>query len=114
MKIEYIVGEKLSSSIEEVREDTESYEQVVFLSKDMDNWNRILTEKLGPPLISAEEMGNEVLAEDLAFAMKEVDSFGGIQKGQTLYYGMHETSKIIITLWPWQDGKQVTLNKVII
>ncbi len=113
MKLEYIVGEKLISTIIEVRENTENYEQVVFLSKDVDNWNRILTEKLGTPLISADGTKNEVQAENLTVALKVVDSFGGIQKGQTLYYGMHESSKIIITLWPWQDGQHITLNKVI-
>ncbi len=114
MKIKYIVGERLSSSIKEVREDTENYEQVILFSKDMDNWNRILTEKLGSPLISAGEMKNEVLSEDLTVALKEVDSFGGIQKAQTLYYGIHESSKILIMIWPWQDGEHVNLKKVIV
>ena len=37
MKLECIVGEKLIRTIIEVRENTENYEQVVFLSKDVDN-----------------------------------------------------------------------------
>ena len=55
MKLETLVGKKLCNSIVEVRNDSDSYEEIVLLNDDISEWNIALTEKLGPPLISKEE-----------------------------------------------------------
>lgn len=119
MKIENLVGEELCNSINEIRESSENYEELVFFSKDISNWNRILTEKLGPPLISAEEIeiedsSEEILSSKKDAALKLANSFGGICKGQTLYYGTYNSTVILIMIWPWQDKEHVTLKKVIL
>ena len=119
MKIENLIGEELYNSINEIRESSENYDELVFFSKDISNWNRILTEKLGPPLISAEEIEIENSSENILSskkdaALKLADSFGGICQGQTLYYGTYNSTMILIMFWPWQDKKRVTLKKVIL
>ena len=117
MKIENLVGEELCNSINKIRESSENYEELVFFSKDISNWNRILTEKLGPPLISAEEIedsSEDILSSKKDAALKLANSFGGIYKGQTLYYGTYNSTVILIMIWPWQDKEHVTLKKVIL
>jgi len=119
MKIENLVGEELCNSINEIRESSENYEELVFFSKDISSWNRILTEKLGPPLISAEEIeiensSEETLSSKKDAALKLANSFGGISKGQTLYYGTYNSAVILIMIWPWQDKEHVTLKKIIL
>ena len=71
MKLETLIGKELCAEIIETREDSDSYEEVVFLGKDIPALNKILTEKLGPALISTEEYDNlnaseEVLASTIA------------------------------------------------
>ena len=119
MKIETIVGEELFNSVKEIRETSEEYEELVFFSKDILTWNRMLTEKLGPPLVSPEEFeiedtSKEVLSSQKDAALKLADSYGGIKKGQSLYYGTYNLTNILIMLWPWGDKAHVTLKKAII
>jgi hypothetical protein len=119
MKILNLVGEALCNSIKETRESSAKYEEVVFFSKDVSSWNRILTEKLGHPLATSEEFeientSKEILSSRKDAALKLADSFGGISKGQTLYHGTYNLTEILIMIWPWQDKVHVTLKKVII
>ena len=119
MKIENLVGTELCNSINEIRASSENYEELVFFSKDNSNWNGILTEKLGPPLISEEKIdvegsSEEILSSKKDAALKIANSYGGISKGQTLYYGTYNSTVILIMMWPWQDKAHVTLKKVII
>ena len=119
MKILNLVGEALCNSIKETRESSAKYEEVVFFSKDVSSWNRILTEKLGYPLATPEEFeientSREILSSRKDAALKLADSFGGISKGQTLYHGTYNLTEILIMIWPWQDKAHVTLKKVII
>jgi len=117
MKIENLVGKELSSSINEIRVSVENYEELVIFSKDISNWNKILNEKLGPPLISDKkteiESSSEILSSKKDAALKLANSYGGISKGQTLYYGTYNSTVILIMMWPWQDKTHVTLKKVI-
>lgn len=71
MKIKKLIGEELSNSIQEIRESLDNYEELVFFSKDISNWSRILTEKIGPPLISAEGMKIEGSSEEISASKKE-------------------------------------------
>ena len=119
MKIENIIGQELFDSIKETRESSGKYEELVLYRKDISAWNRILTEKLGPPLVSAEKFeiedtSIEVMSSKKDTALKLANSFGGITKGQTLYYGTYNLTDILIMFWPWQDKAHVTLKKAII
>ena len=118
MKIENLVGTELFNSINEIRVSSENFEELVLFSKDISNWNSILTEKLGPPLISKEKIkidnsSEESLSSKKDAALKIANSYGGISKGQTLYFGTYNSTVILIMLWPWQDKAHVTLKKVI-
>ena len=105
MKLEDLVDGELSNTVTEVRQNSLKYEEVVFLIKDLSAWNKILTEKFGPPVNSEKQSDSTAL--DLA------DANGGIRDGQTLYYGTYESTEILIMIWPWQDNKHITLKKII-
>ncbi|MBU1864581.1 MAG: hypothetical protein KKH94_13050 [Candidatus Omnitrophica bacterium] len=119
MKIEKLVGDKLVHSAEEVRESSDKYEELVLLSRDMTQWNKVLTEKLGPPLKSTKEMAHRDFSEGIPLqkrdaAMNRVNALGGVRHGQTIYFGSCDSCVILIMLWPWQDQTRITLKKVIV
>ena len=119
MKLETLVGKELCNSIVETRTDTDSYEEVVVLSKDIAAWNKSLTEKLGPPLISTVDIeivsaSEDVLSSKIGVALEFADSFGGIGEGQTLYHGIYDSAVILIMIWPWQNTINVTVKKAIL
>lgn len=119
MKLETLVGKELCGGIVETREDSDSYEEVVLLSKDVPAWSKVLYEKLGPALISTEEYeilnaSEDVLASKIDIAVELAKSYGGIYEGQTLYHSVYESTVFLILIWPWQDGVKVTLKKAIL
>jgi len=119
MKLETLVGKELCGSIIESRIDTGSYEEVVIPSKDLSAWNKNLIEKLGPPLISTEDIeivsaSEDVLASKIDIALEFAESFGGIGEGQTLYHGIYDSAVILIMIWPWQNNINVTIKKAIL
>jgi hypothetical protein len=119
MKLETLVGKELCSAIVEIRDNSDNYEEIVLSSKDISGWNKILTDKLGPPLISKEEyeiVGSsaDVQSSKINVALEFADAYGGISQGQTLYHGIYDSTVILIMIWPWQDNKRVTLKKAIL
>jgi hypothetical protein len=118
MKIEKLVGKELTNSVKEIRESSENYDELVLFSKDIATWNHVLTQKLGPPLISPDKI-TDGSSEESSPSLKEAaldlaTPFGGIAEGQTLYYGTHNSYVFLIMIWPWQDKAHVTLKKVVL
>ena len=113
MNFETLVGKELCSSIFELRENTDSYEEVVVLSQDISTWKTLLTEKLGPPLLSPEKY-NDQDSSKIDAALQLSEPFGGIAEGQTLYHGTYNSTVILIMIWPWQNNINVTLKKAIL
>ena len=105
MKLEDIVDGKLSDSITEVRQNSFKYEEIVFLTKYMSAWDKILTERFGPPV--------DFKNRKDSVAVHLANAYGGIRNGQILYYSSLKSNDILIMIWPWQDEKHVTLKKII-
>jgi hypothetical protein len=119
MKLEDLAGKELYEALIEIRDNSDIYEEVVLLKKDLPGWNKALSEKLGPPLISTEEYdilnaSEDVLASKIDLALESANSFGGIDEGQTLYHGVYDSTVVLIMIWPWQDNVKVTLKKAIV
>lgn len=110
MKIEKILGEELSCSVKEIRKDTHNYAELVFFSKDIPNWNKILSDKFGQPLISEDAADKASPGKKPAEVL--ADCIGGVRKGQSLYYGTQDSFKVLIMMWPWKDNNHVTLKKI--
>jgi len=118
MKLADLVGKKLYDAILECRDDTSDYEEVVLLKKNLPDWMKALSGKLGLPLISTEEY--EILgftegssATKIEHALDLASPYGGIGEGQTLYHSVYDFTGVMIMIWPWQDNVKVTLKKVI-
>ncbi|MDO8281644.1 MAG: hypothetical protein Q7U10_03305 [Thermodesulfovibrionia bacterium] len=116
MKIGKILGEELSSSVKEIRQDTHNYAELVFFSKDISNWHQILSGKFGHPVILEDRMEPEGPVDNALQEKTPIkvlsDYIGGVREGQSIYYGTHDASKVLIMMWPWKDKNHVTLKKL--
>jgi len=89
--------------IYEKRSVTDSFIEIVFFNKDIQEWNNLLHEFLGEPLKEA--------AGKLTNQMKELtEEYGGIGQGQTLFKKKLEEGIILAMLWPWGNGNHTTLK----
>jgi len=91
----------------EERQDEELYKEFVFLSKELSAWSSLLEEFFGPARKPAGEKPSKA-DESLT------QNFGGIRKDQTLFIKDLEGKKALAALWPWQDGRHITLKLVLI
>ncbi len=119
MKIVDLVGDKLINAIKEIRTNSENYEEIVFFNKDVSEWLKILTEKLGAPLLSTDQKvtetsSNKIYSSKKDAAFEAANSHGGIRENQILYYGSYKSQKLLIMIWPWQDNLHTTLKKVLV
>ena len=110
MKMETLLGERLSGSIKKVRVNNNNYEELVFLAKNSRSLHEILTEKLGPAVKGNHQEKREMIETAIEIA----NSNGGIDDHQFLYGGIHESLKIVILIWPWQDNEHLTVKKFIV
>jgi len=90
-------------NIKEERAISDEYAEVVFFSKDIDQWNKILSEILGP---AAKPEGREPTKEDLDLTK----DYGGVYDNQTLFRRELDGVLVIAMFWPWQDNVHTTLK----
>ncbi|MFC1599259.1 hypothetical protein ACFL2W_00560 [Candidatus Omnitrophota bacterium] len=96
--------EKCSAlSIYEKRQATREYGELVFYSKDRDEWCRALADILGPAI---KPEGVEPTRSD----QEVVKDYGGIRKDQTLFKKEYDCATVIAMFWPWQSGQYTTLK----
>ena len=84
----------------EKRASTAEYCELVFYSKETDDWNKVIASFLGPPIKTA---GVKPSKHD----MHLTEEFGGISDNQTLF---SDGTSIIAMFWPWQDAAHTTLK----
>ena len=82
---------------------SEDYVERVFLKEDLEKWEEIVTDLLGPAVKRA---GEETA---LSFSELTID-YGGLLDDQILYYKEFEDTSLIVMFWPWKDDNQVTLK----
>ncbi|HPA15173.1 MAG TPA: cob(I)yrinic acid a,c-diamide adenosyltransferase [Desulfobacterales bacterium] len=86
---------------------TDDYCELVFFSKDIDQWDRALSSILGSPRKSA---GVKPVEEDLNLTK---DS-GGIRVEQTLFEKTFDDATVIAKFWPWNDKVYTTLKMALL
>ena len=88
---------------EQTRRESEDYlEMVIF----RESWNDVLSlfeGYFGPALKPAGEDADET-AENVA------NRFGGIAREQVLYHAAHDELQHVAMIWPWADGKRMTVK----
>jgi len=90
-------------NVEEKNDISEDYVERVFLKEDFGEWEKILTDLLGPAVKRAGEKATQ------SFFELTID-YGGLLDDQILYYKKFKDTSIIAMFWPWKDNDQVTLK----
>ncbi|MBN3039030.1 MAG: hypothetical protein JW869_06415 [Candidatus Omnitrophica bacterium] len=103
MTVKNIIEKCNSLDISEQRSVSEDYCELVFFNKELEEWNNILTEILGP---AKKPPGMDPTQEDDALT----EEYGGIFTNQTLFKKDFDDCTIIAMIWPWQDGTHTTLK----
>jgi hypothetical protein len=94
-------------SIYEKRVFTDGYYELVFLNKEIDEWEQIFTDILGP---AAKPPKVDPSDADLSLTRE----FGGIYVNQTLFKKEYGNKTIIAMFWPWDDPRYITLKIVLV
>ena len=89
--------------IEEKNDISKDYAERVFLKEDFQEWEKVLTDLLGPAVKRAGEKTTQ------AFSQLTID-YGGLLDDQILYYKQFKDTSLIAMFWPWKDNNQVTLK----
>jgi len=82
---------------------TDEYIELVFYSKEIDKWNRVFADFLGPAI---KPQGVEPTKDDFRLTK----NYGGVWGNQTLFKKDFDNFTIISMFWPWQDNIHVTLK----
>jgi hypothetical protein len=88
---------------EETRRESEDYlEMVMFL----DSWYDVLSvfdDYFGAPLKAPGDIPDKM-------AFRVSDPYGGITEEQALYHLTRDDAKQVAMVWPWSDGKRMTVK----
>ena len=103
--IEEVMRRTKGIAHEQTRRESEDYLELVMFRSSLEEVHRIFENYFGPPL---KPFGAEVTAEAQEFAQ----SYGGVETDQALYYTERETEPSLGMIWPWQDGKRLTVKIV--
>src|SRR5690348_2320796 len=87
----------------EKRVDSPNLQEFVISQENLKIFTPVLESYFGPPLKPA---GQNPSREATAYSAP----YGGIQKNQTLYFRDSGEFAHCVMLWPWSDGKLVTVK----
>ncbi len=90
---------------ETTRRESEDYLEMVMFRDSWDDLSKLFGAYFGAPLKGAgQEAGDE--------ASRVSDPHGGISREQVLYHAAHEEAEQVAMIWPWSDGKRMTVKIV--
>ena len=104
MKFEALLGELKKVEITEMRFDLCDYIEFVVQAATLDKVKRILESYFG----RAVDFKDAASSEPLSIAEK----WGGIRGNQILYFHSGEQEKNFAMIWPWCDGRKVSIKIV--
>ena len=90
-------------SPDSIRVDDDCYLEAVFNKESIGRVMKALEEILGKPLRPSQDK----IPGD---TQKLIDGFGGLRKGQTLFFSNKDGVSLFAMLWPWQDGENTTIK----
>jgi hypothetical protein len=103
MTLREIVERCSMLEVDEERSHSDKYRELVFYKQEMDAWERIIAEVLGP---AVKPPGKKPTKDHLRLTK----DYGGIWDGQTLFKKDFNGVTVIAMFWPWQDGIHATLK----
>lgn len=103
MDFEEIRGAVKEINSDALRADDAVYFEAVLLIDDTPKLTLALEHFFGKAVFPAKN--------SLSFTIsRDIDGFGGIMPGQTLYYRSKGGEIIFAMLWPWKDDRHVTVK----
>lgn len=90
---------------EQTRRESEDYLEMVMFRDSWDDLSKLLVGYFGAPLKGA---GQEACDQ----ASRVSDAYGGIALDQVLYHSSREEAEQVAMIWPWSDGKRMTVKIV--
>ncbi|MFC1646396.1 hypothetical protein ACFL2Y_04375 [Candidatus Omnitrophota bacterium] len=107
MTIKEILEKCKGLEVSEERDINSEYGELVFLTKDLDKWDKVFVDILGPaikPAGAEPTMNDHVLTKD----------YGGIYDNQTLFKKDFDNTSVMAMFWPWGDNTHTTLKLAVI
>ncbi|MBI9075039.1 MAG: hypothetical protein JEZ02_06470 [Desulfatibacillum sp.] len=92
-----------SLSVAKTREMGDEYAELVFFSKDLEKWDEVLSEVLGP----AEKKRDARPSREQQGLTRKL---GGVRHGQTLFAKKCVQGTVVAMYWPWRDRTHITLK----
>ena len=90
---------------EQTRRESEDYLEMVMFRESWNDVLRLFEDYFGAPVKSPGEEPNDE-------AQRLSDPYGGVAKDQILYHASRDTSSQVAMVWPWSDGKRMTVKIV--
>ena len=88
---------------EQTRRESEDYLEMVMFLGSMKDLGQLFDGYFGPAM---KQSGEEPQAE----AEEITNRYGGIAKDQILYHTQRESARQLAMVWPWSDGKRMTVK----
>lgn len=107
MTLKEIFSHLTHLEITETRSRNDEYIEVVFLNRDLNEWNKTLSSHLGSPRKAA---GSEPTQSDQQITRNT----GGIRANQTLFEKSFGNVSVIAKFWPWGDEIHTTLKMALL
>jgi hypothetical protein len=92
-------------SFKTTRKDAEGEFEAVVIKEEAGRLCEKLEKFFGAPAWPAEK-------KLLPLITQAIEEYGGIMQGQTLYFWHNETESIFAMLWPWSDGRHITVKLI--
>lgn len=103
MELKEIIEKCKTLETYEERLVTVGYYEVVFYTKDVGEWEKLLETIFG---VAIKPEGAELSKEDAELIQK----YGGARNSQVLYKKKTGNTTVVAMLWPWQDKVRITLK----
>lgn len=88
---------------EQTRRESEDYLEMVMFQSTLEDLGMLFEGYFGPAIKRSGEEPEEE-AEQLS------NRYGGIAKDQTLYHTQSDNVRHLAMVWPWADGKRMTVK----
>jgi len=103
MEFENIKSGIKNTPLDTTRVDNDIYFEAVVKKDVIGDIVRLFEHAMGKPAWPSKER----LAKE---ARSLADKFGGLRKGQTLFFLNKDGVSLFAMLWPWQDGERITIR----
>lgn len=103
MDFNEIKKEAKTVNFDALRVDNDHYFEGVLVKEEVEKLKERLNKFFGEPVFpSSQKLTSQ--------AEQAIRDFGGVRRGQTLYFQNDKDAAFFAMLWPWEDGQHTTLK----